>query len=351
MFYFSPFCYFFTLVLSFFYSSPFFFLFVILLFWLLLYIVNLNSTGISKILYSLVPDSVVQNYGGNGQLNKLHQTDPEIREDLQGRIEIFDQSIRSFEKRLRAVERRLSIEVSSGLQTGRVFSGNFSGLFPGENAGSIATNSLTLPQVPSVSPEASIRGNSCFSDLVPSVSEGNVPGFEFSAVLPSGGPSNLSTFSEDASDVSGTGYKIRNINEVFSNLSESLRSLQAALSELSNVTYNNLKPEIEKLDIEFRNLKVQQDAKSEYIKGLESRVEILENQNRLTLGSMKIPFEVSGITGSSALFLTGFLVWSGRWDVIKSPYFSTGLAVLMAGAVLMKFYMANRRKRVMTDKL
>lgn len=306
----------------------------------------------SKILYSLEPDSVVQNYGGNGQLNKLHQADPEVREDLQGRIEIFDQSIRSFEKRLRAVERRLSMEASSGMQAGRIFSGNFSGLFPGENAGNIATNSLIFSPMPSVSPEASIHGNSFPSDLVPSVSEGNIPAFEFSAVLPSSGPSNLSTFSGDnSSDVSETDYKIRSINEVFSSVSESLRSLQTSLSELSNFTYNNLKPEIEKLDMELRNLKVQQDAKSEYIKELESRVEILENQNRLTLGSMKIPFEISGIAGSSALFLTGFLVWSGRWDVIKSPYFSTGLAVLMAGAVLMKFYMANRRKKVLTDKL
>jgi len=103
--------------------------------------------------------------------------------------------------------------------------------------------------------------------------------------------------------------------------------------------------------MEFHNLKVQQDEKSEYIKELESRIEVIENQNRLTLGSMKIPFEISGITGSSALFLTGFLVWSGRWDVIKSPYFSTGLALLIAGAVLMKFYMANRRKKVLTDRL
>jgi hypothetical protein len=285
-------------------------------------------------------------------LNKLHQADPEVREDLQGRIEIFDQSIRSFEKRLRAVERRLSMGASPELQTSRVFSGNFSGLFPGENAGSIATHSPIYQQVPSVSPETSIRGNSFFSDLVPSVSEGNISNFEFSAVLPSSEPSNFSTFfGENSSEMSGTDYKIKSINEVFSSLSESLRSLHAALSELSNFTYNNLKPEIEKLDMEFRNFKVQQDAKREYIKELESRVEILENQNRLTLGSMKIPFEISGITGSSALFLTGFLVWSGRWDVIKSPYFSAGLAVLMAGAVFMKYYMANRRKKVLTDKL
>lgn len=285
-------------------------------------------------------------------MNKLRQADPEVREDLQGRIEVFDQSIRSFEKRLRAVERRLSMGASPELQAGRVFSGNFTGLYPGENAGSIAAHSSIYPQVPSVSPEASIHGNSFFSDLVPSVSEGNISNFEFSAVLPSSEPSNFSAFSgENSSEMSGANYKIKSINEVFSSLSESLRSLHAALSDLSNFTYNNLKPEIEKLDMEFRNLKVQQDEKSKYIKELESRVEILENQNRFTLGSMKIPFEISGIAGSSALFLTGFLVWSGRWDVIKSPYFSAGLAVLMAGAVFMKFYTANRRKKVLTDKL
>lgn len=284
-------------------------------------------------------------------MNKLRQADPEVREDLQGRIEVFDQSIRSFEKRLRAVERRLSMEASPELQAGRVFSGSL-GFFSGENEGSSAAHSSIYPQVPSVSPEASIRGNSFFSDIVPSVSEGNISNFEFSAVLPSSEPSNFSTFSrENSSEMSGADYKIKSINEVFTSLSESLRSLHAALSELSNFTHNNLKPEIEKLDMELRNLKVQQDAKSEYIKELESRVEILENQNRLTLGSMKIPFEISGIAGSSALFLTGFLVWSGRWDVIKSPYFSAGLAVLMAGAVFMKFYMVNRRKKVLTDKL
>ncbi|MDW5551971.1 hypothetical protein [Methanosarcina sp.] len=285
------------------------------------------------------------------QLNKLHQADPEVRDDLQGRIEVFDQSIRSFEKRLRAVERRLSMEASSELQAGRVFSGNFSGLFPGETAGSIAASSSIFSQIPSVSPETSISGNSSLSDFVPPVSEGNVSSFESSAVLPSGEPSNLSTFTgENSSNMSGADYKTKSINEA-SNLSESLLSLQAALSELSNLTHNNLKPEIEKLSMEFHNLKVQQDAKSEYIKELESRIEVIENQNRLTLGSMKIPFEISGIAGSSALFLTGFLVWSGRWDVIKSPYFSTVLALLIAGAVLMKFYMANRRKKVLTDRL
>jgi hypothetical protein len=244
------------------------------------------------------------------------------------------------------------MEAPPGMPAGRIFSGNFSGLFPEENAGNIAAGSSIFPQVPSVSPEFSIHGNSFLSDLVPSVSGGNISNFGFSAVLPSGEASNLSVSSVDnSSEVSGTSYKIRNINEVFSSISEGLRSLQAAISELSNFTHSSLKPEIEKLDTEFRNLKAQEDTKSAYIKELESRIEILENQNRLTLGSLKIPFEISGVAGSSALFLTGFLIWSGRWDIIRSPYFSTGLAVLMAGAVFMKFYMANRRKKVLTDRL
>ncbi len=156
---------------------------------------------------------------------------------------------------------------------------------------------------------------------------------------------------DNSSEVSGTGYKIRSINDVFSSISESLRSLQVAVSELSNFAHNNLESEIEKLNLEIRNLKAQENTKNAYIKELESRIEIIENQNRLTLGSMKIPFEVSGVAGSSVLFLTGFLVWSGRWDVIRSPYFSTGLAVLMAGAVLMKFYLVNRKKKSLTDNV
>jgi chaperonin cofactor prefoldin len=286
------------------------------------------------------------------RLNKLHQAEPEIREDFQGRIEVFDQSIRSFEKRLRAVERRLSMEVPPGVQAGRIFSGNFSGLFPEKNEGSIAAGSAILPQIPSVSPESSVHGNSFLSDLVPSVSEGSISSFGFGAVLPSSEVPNPSMISVDnSSEVSGTGYKVRSINEVFSSITEGLRSLQVAISELSNFTHNNLEPEVEKLNTEFLTLKAQENTKNEYIKKLESRIEFLENRNRFTFGSMKIPFEISGIAGSSALFLTAILIWSGRWDIIRSPYFSTSLAVLMAGAVFVKFYLANRKEKPLTDRL
>lgn len=291
--------------------------------------------------------------GGYVSLNKLHEAEPEIRADLQGRIEVFDQSIRGFEKRLRAVERRLSLDNSSEMQAERFFSGNFSDPFPDENAGSVAAVSSVFPHGSSVSPESSIplHGNPLLSDLSPSFSEGNVSSLSLSAVLPSGNTSNVSLISLDnSSETSGTGYKIRSINDLFSSLSESLRSLHTSVSELSSFVHNNLKPELEKLDLEIQNIRDQEASKYECVHKLEARIEILENQNRFTFGSIKIPLEISGIAGSSVLFLTGFLVWSGRWDVIRSPYFSAGLAVLMAGAVFIKFYMVNRKKKSLTDK-
>jgi hypothetical protein len=284
-------------------------------------------------------------------LNKVQQTEPEVREDLQGRIEVFDQSIRSFEKRLRAVERRLSLETPPSQQAGRVFSGNFSDTYIEENAGAIAAGSPFLPQRPSVAPESSIPENSYLSGSIPSLSEGNIPNFALSAVIPSAEVSNASMISMDSSsEASLTGYKIVNINHLFSSLSEGFRSLQSALSELSNFAHNDLKSEIGKLDIELKSLKEREEKTNEYLKGIELRIETIENQNRLTFGSIRIPLEISGIIGSSVLLLTGFLVWSGRWDIIRSPYFPIGLAVLMAGAVIIKFFMVNSRKKSLVDK-
>lgn len=283
-------------------------------------------------------------------MNKSYQVEPEIREDLQGRIEVFDQSIRSFEKRLRAVERRLSIEAPAALQAGKPSSLNFSDSFPEESIGFASAGASIFPQVPSVFPEASIplHGNALCFNSIPSFSEGNLQNFALSAVLPSNESSNFSMVSVDnSSDLSGTNSKIKTLNSFFSSLLENFNSLQASLSELSDFVHNDLKSEIEKLNLEVQNLKTQEKTAGESIKILESRIDILENQNRFTLGSIKIPLEISGIAGSSILFLTGFLVWLGRWDIIRSVYFPIGLAAVLAGAVFMKFYVLNSKKKAL----
>lgn len=286
------------------------------------------------------------------QLSKAYQAEPEIRADLQGRIEIFDQNIRSFEKRLRAVERRLSLEIPQNLQAGKIHSGDSSDSLQEISSSKLATGSSVAPQGPSVSPETpfSLPGSSLLSESAPSMTQENTSNFAFSSVLPSSGSSNASMISVDSSsEVSGVNYRVKDISTLFSSISESLQALKTAICELSGFVHDNLEPEVGKLKSEIKSAQGQEDASEEYIKNLESRIEFLENRGRFTLGSIKIPVEISGIAGSSVLFLTGILIWSGRWDIIRSPYFSIGLAVIMAGAVLLKFFILNRKQKSLTD--
>lgn len=286
------------------------------------------------------------------QLSKVYQAEPEIRDDLQGRIEVFDQNIRSFEKRLRAIERRLSIETPQNLKAGKVHSGFSPDSFQELVSAKPAADSSVPPLAPSVSPESPFPfpGNSLLSDSVPSITQENISNFAFSSVLPSSASSNASMLSLDSSsEVSGVSYRIKDISTLFSSLSESLHALQAAISELSGFVHGSLDPEIEKLEGELGTMKGQESALQEYIRKLESRIDFLENRDRFTLGSIKVPVEISGIAGSSVLFLTGLLILSGRWDIIRSPYFSIGLAVIMAGAVLFKFLMVNQKQKSLMD--
>jgi len=91
------------------------------------------------------------------------------------------------------------METPYGLQAGKPFSVNFSGFFPEENAGTITAGSLIFPQVHSFFPESFVHRNSFLLDLVPSISEGNISNFAFSAVIPSSEASNIFTISADNS--------------------------------------------------------------------------------------------------------------------------------------------------------
>ncbi|MDA0524543.1 hypothetical protein [Methanococcoides alaskense] len=72
------------------------------------------------------------------------------------------------------------------------------------------------------------------------------------------------------------------------------------------------------------------------------RMARIDDRNKITIGSIKMPVELSGIVGAALLLLTGGLIYADRWDILRSPYFSLGLGIILAMAVLVKFYMANR---------
>ncbi|UGV40450.1 hypothetical protein J7W08_10325 [Methanococcoides orientis] len=172
------------------------------------------------------------------------------KEDVRGRIESFDQSVRSLEKRLRAVERRLSVEVPAEDVAGTVFE----------------------TQQPPVS--------------------GDVR----SAI-------------------------------------ESIDKLKVEVEELRSLVEGSLRVDIDKLSDKLESSLASQDEKLMRI----------EDRNRITIGSIKMPVELSGIMGAALLLLTGGLIFAGRWDILRSPYFSLGLGLALAVAVLVKFYVVNRK--------
>ena len=172
----------------------------------------------------------------------------EIKDDMQGRIESYDQSVRSLERRLRAVERRLSIEVPSEDSLGNSFD-----------------NTETLLQQTRT---------------------------ELSALV------------------------------------EEFGTLRTGVDDLKEIVHGSLRVDMDKL--------------SDSVMQFDSRLEKLENQNKITIGSIKVPVELSGVVGAIVLLVTGTLIFAGRWDIIRSPYFSFGIAGVLAAAVFVKFYLANK---------
>ena len=78
------------------------------------------------------------------------------------------------------------------------------------------------------------------------------------------------------------------------------------------------------------------------LKDTQKRLHRQESLNKITVGTITVPVELSGIVASIALIVTGFLVWADRWDIIRSVYYPAGLALLFAVVVITKFIMANR---------
>lgn len=212
------------------------------------------------------------------------KNDKQIKADTNGRIHSLDQSQRSLEKRLRAVERRLS--------TGDPLNGE-----------------SFLPE----------------------------PDFDY----------------EDIEQIKEQIAKIKVEND---DIKASIASVNVLSIELQDVKNNNLKlvQEIEKLESENSEIRhAFEQSKSENVKDisieiknelnqLNLRLERTEKRDRINIGSVKVPVELSGIMGAAILILTGILIVQNRWDIIRSAYFSFGIAVVFATAVLIKFYVANR---------
>lgn len=215
--------------------------------------------------------------------------------DIYGRIESFDQSVRSLNRRLRAVERRLTASKDDR------------GLINLEIEDEDQWNDIEIEEIHTEIHE--------FRNILEGVSE------ELSGLK-----SNM----------------MGHVNESISSLQDELKTAKERIDELIK---QQSKIEAQSSDaVDSINSTYQSETATlrKELKDTQKRLHRQESLNKITVGTITVPVELSGIVASIALILTGFLVWADRWDIIRSVYYPAGLALLFALVVITKFIMANR---------
>lgn len=210
-------------------------------------------------------------------------TDEKTRDDLHGRINSFDQNLRSLERRLRAVERRLSMEV---------------------------------PPQDLMDDPANIQ-----ADLLQQTRR------ELAELR-----EQIGLLGKKDSDIAWEG-DINSLKQELAELQQQLHTLNEGYQQTKNELLNNRTDD--------HMLMLTQNMKDQ-LEDMEKRLKRSEERNRITIGSVKVPMELSGVVAAALIFFTGVLIMGNRWDIIRSPYFSFSIALVLAGAALLRFYMANK---------
>ncbi len=96
--------------------------------------------------------------------------------------------------------------------------------------------------------------------------------------------------------------------------------------------------ELAKLNETSRNI----EQKLETFSDAERRLAKLENANKITIGKIKVPLELSGLVAAIVLLLTGYLIFDNKWDIIRSSYYPITIGILFGAVVIIKFVMTNR---------
>lgn len=184
--------------------------------------------------------------------------------DINGRLEALDQSVRSVDGRLRAVERRLSYK-SQGKD--------------GEQG---------------ANEEYDIHD-------------------EIEKLI-----SKVETLAKSVDEIKNSG-KVNVLGEIESKL-ENTKAGMASFVE----TDRDLKQKLEALSDTGR------------------RLERLENMNKITIGKIKVPLELSGLIAAFVLLVTGVLIFEDKWDIIRSSYYPVSIGILFGAVVIARFIMTNR---------
>jgi len=120
---------------------------------------------------------------------------------------------------------------------------------------------------------------------------------------------------------------------------------------VNEVLLNEMKEKLQEIDRKLASLeKTTQETHANYFGSLKSQISLIENRilklenvNKITIGKIKVPIEFSGLTAAIVLFVTGSLIYSDHWSIIRSSYYPIAIGLLFCAVVLVKFIMTNRK--------
>ncbi len=184
--------------------------------------------------------------------------------DIHGRLEALDQSVRSVDGRLRAVERRLS--------------------YKSQGKGG----------------EQGARDEYDIHDEIEELTD------------------KIASLAKAIDEIKDSG-KVNALSEI----ENKVESTQAGLASLVE-TSRDFKQKLEALS----------DA--------ERRLDRLENMNKITIGKIKVPLELSGLLAALVLLVTGFLIFTDKWNIIRSTYYPVSIGIIFGAVVIARFVMTNR---------
>ena|GEM_PF-1557777 len=79
------------------------------------------------------------------------------------------------------------------------------------------------------------------------------------------------------------------------------------------------------------------------LSSIENKILKLDNANKITIGKIKVPIEFSGLAAAIVMFVTGYLIYSNHWSIIRSSYYPIAIGLLFCIVVLVKFIMTKRK--------
>jgi len=139
------------------------------------------------------------------------------------------------------------------------------------------------------------------------------------------------------------------IHDEIEKLISQVATLAKSVDELKNSMKANVLTEIDsKVDNTQAGLASLVEAnrilkiKLEAFSDAERRLERLENMNKITIGKIKVPLELSGLIAALVLIITGSLILADKWDIIRSSYYPISIGIIFGAVVIARFLITNR---------